>query len=243
LAAVEGRARPGSDASRTALLGLLKEYPQSPLAPRALLALSTDSARRGRFQEAIEFVDRVRSEYHGDPELEAQSLLERGRLLEQQGRWSDALEAFKSLPVEHPISEAALQAPLEIVKHYARLQDDQATSAALASAEEHYRDFMKRYPPGAYTVSVRTKLASTLILEKRHDAAISVLVDMGESMSGSNPEGARFLIDAARVAYRDMDDATRAAEILERTGQLYPNSSLGRWASAEAVKLREGRPD
>jgi TolA-binding protein len=239
LAAVLDRAQPGSDASRETLLGLLADYPQSPLAPQALLALGADAARRGRLQEALGYVDRMRSEHLGGSELDAQSLLQRGRLLEQQGRWSDALATFKALPVDQPMSEPALQAPLEIVRHYASVKDEPAMRDALVSAEQHYRDFIRRYPPGPYSVSAQAKLVSTLILQERPDAAISELVDMGESMTGS-PQGARFMIDAARLAFRDMDDSTRAVEILERAGKLYPNSEIGRWASAEAVRLREG---
>ena len=228
-------------ASRATLLSLLQDYPKSPYAPQALMGLAVQAGQRGELQDALGYLERVRTDYADAQNVMPEALLTRARLLEQNDRWPEALETYRALPVQHPISEAALAAPLEIVNHYARLHDEKAVSEALATAERHYREFVARYPPGPYSVSARDKLARTLALQKRYNEAVSELVELGESMSKA-PQGANYLLGAARMAYKDMNDSRWAAEILDRTGKLYPNTDVGRWASTEAARLREATP-
>jgi tetratricopeptide (TPR) repeat protein len=239
IAMVESRRDSTGEAPRKTLTSLLQDYPKSSSAPRALLLLASDAGRRGQLDEALTDLDRIRNDYADATEIVAQSLLLRGRLLERNRRWPEALETFRSLPVDQPTSDAALQAPLEIVDHYKRANDMAAVNAALAEAEAHYRDFIARYPPGRASVAARVKLVQTLALQKRYEEAVSGLVDLGESMS-DRPEGAPFFVDAARMAFNDMKNKPRAAEILERAGKLYPSTEVGRWAVTEASRLREG---
>jgi len=165
--------------------------------------------------------------------------LARGRVLEQNGRWSEARETFRALPVDQPTSDAALQAPLEIAGHYARANDETGLTNALTDAEKHYRDFVARYPPGHPAFAARVKLAQTLALQKRYGDAVTELVEIAESMNGA-PDGARYFVDAAGMALNQMNDKTRAAEILDRVAKLYPSAKVGQWAVAEATRLREG---
>ncbi len=239
IAKLELRTDPSGEAARKTLTSLVDEYPESPVAPQALLLLATSAGDHGQLDEALASLDRIRDDYATATDVVAQSLLLRGRLLERNGRWPQALETFRSLPVEQPTSDAALQAPLEVVDHYVRANDAEGSRNALADAERHYRDFIARYPPGRNSLLARVKLVQTLALQKRHEEAVSTLVDMGESLS-DRPEGASFFVDAARMAFNDMNDRARAAEILERAGKLYPKTQIGIWAASEASRMREG---
>ena len=146
---------------------------------------------------------------------------------------------FKALPVQHPLTEAALLAPLETIAHYQRAEDSKETEAALVRAEGAYRDFVQRYPPGPITLSARAKLVQTLVLQKRFEDAIAELLSMSDDLR-EQPQGAALLLDAARIAHGQLGDSTRAAEILERLASRYPNMSMGRWAKAEVARLRGG---
>lgn len=238
IAVMETRTDPSGEATQKTLTSLLEDYPGSPSAPQALLTLASNAAGRGQLDEALAHLDRIQKDYPTATDIIAQGLLARGQLLERNGRWPEALETFRSLPVEQPTSDAALQAPLEIVAHYERMNDEAGANKALTDAEKHYRDFIARYPPGRSSLAAQVKLAQTLAKQKRYDEAVTNLVAMGESLSDS-PQGASFFLDAARLARNEMGDKARAAEILERTAKLYPNAEIGRWAVTEASRLRE----
>ncbi|MBM3317864.1 MAG: hypothetical protein FJY75_08415 [Candidatus Eisenbacteria bacterium] len=234
---VQNRAGLSLDLTRQTLIGLLEDYPDCPLAGQVLLALASNASRRGRVDEALQHLDRIAAEPRGDVEAGSQALLARARLLDRHGRWPEALESLRMLPIRFPLSTAALQAPLEIVLHHAREDDEEAARAALAQAERDYRDFLARYPPGPLALIAREHLAQTLALSGEHDEALDEMVRLGEELSGSS-KGASLLLAAARMAYEDLADTARAAAILERVGDAYGQTSVGRWATGEATRMR-----
>ena len=238
MAAALARAQVQPESTATMLLSVVKDYPKSPAAPRALLSLALQSAGQGAPNEALDYLDRLRDEYPEAEDLLAEGMLTRARILERESRWPEALDVYKSLPVQHPLSAAALQAPLEIVAHYQRVEDAAQMTAALAQAERDYRDFLSRYPRSRGTITARTNLVRTLMLQKQSEAALTELLGIAESLRES-PDGANFMLQAARLAYGDMKDPKRAADILANLGTRYPNMEIGRWAAGEATRLRE----
>jgi TolA-binding protein len=239
MANVQLRAQAPAESTQATLLSLLRDYPKSAVAPQALLGLATFAARNHQVDVALGYLDRLRDEYPNAEEANANGMLTRGRILEADGRWPEAADVFKALPVQHPLSEAALLAPLETVAHYQRAENAEETKAALVRAEGAYREFVQRYPPGRMTLSARAKLVQTLVLQKRFEDAITELLSMSDDLRGQ-PQGAALLLDAARIAHGQLGDSTRAAEILERLATRYPNMSMGRWAKTEVARLRGG---
>jgi TolA-binding protein len=234
---IQSRQGRDPEAGRNTFDSLVADYPESPAAPRALLALATLMSGRGEVEEALGYLDRIRDDYPQAEQLAARAMLAKGRILERNDRWSDALKIFRSLPAEHPLSEPALQAPLEIVAHYSRLEDEPAVANELERAEEFYRGFLERYPPGPASVSARQKLVQTLSLQERYGDAVTELVGLGTSLSPS-PQGVQFLIRAAQMSFIQLADTARTAEILETAGELFSDADVGRWAASEARRLR-----
>ena len=238
MAMVQSRASAAPGPTRDLLLSVPRDYPKSPAAAQALLTLATLDARQGAVDEALDALDRLRDEYAGASSLNANGMLLRGRLLEREGRWPEALDVFRSLPVRHPLSDPALLAPLEVVAHYKRVEDATETAAALERAEREYRELLTRYPSHQTTLPIRTKLAQVLAMQHRNEEALVELMGIADALPG-NPQGASIMLQAAKFAYNDMGDRKRAAEILGNLAQRYPNMEVGRWAAAEAVRLRE----
>lgn len=234
---VQSRAGVDLAVSRRTLTALLEEYPDCPQALDAMLALVSNASRRGEVDEAIGYLDRIEEVYRDEVEVGSRALLSRGQLLEQSGRWQEALAAFRAVPVQYPLSDAALRAPLEIVLHHARASDDSAAAGALREAERGYRDFISRYPPGRLSLMAREQLAKALALQGRHEAAVTEMVRLGDDLAGTQ-QGAAALLAAARMAYVEMADTARAVVILDHASELYEGAGVGRWAAAEATRLR-----
>jgi TolA-binding protein len=236
IANVQPSAAGGSRRHQATLLSLVKDYPRSILAPQALLALAQEARAQGRPEEALGFVDRIRTEYPGATDILSQSLILRGRMLDQLGRWPEALETYRALPVEAPFTEAALQSPLEIVAHFSRAQDGVGTQDALVKAETHYRDFIARQPPPSMTISARTRLAQTLTLQERYPEAIAELVQCGKSL-GASAASAKYFVDAGQIAL-EMGDTEQAADLFAHAGELAPHAEIGRQATQDALRIR-----
>ncbi len=234
------QARTGADreSARMTLTSLLEDYPDCKLVPQALLALAGNADQRDQVDEALGYLDRITDEHKESTEIASRALLVRGALLERRERWAEALEAFRTIPVEYPISEAALLAPLEIAKHYNRVSDEEATADALSQAARSYRDFIGRYPPGPSTIFARERLVQVLALQADFDSAVTEMLSLGDDLVGTQ-KGASLLLAAARMAYADLADTARAATILDHVGELYAQADIGNWASGEAARLRE----
>jgi outer membrane protein assembly factor BamD (BamD/ComL family) len=236
-AAAQTRAGADPESTRVVLESLLEDFPESEVAPRALLALSLNAILRNEPSEALDYLDRIREDYPDNDRISSEALLGRGRLLEQQdGRWPEALQAFRAVSVEHPLSEAALQAPLEIAGHYARVEDEEAELAALQRAEREYRAFIDRYPQGPLTFLAQEQLARTLAFLGKHREAVTTMERLGTSAIGT-PRGTALLLSAVQGACDELADTTLAISILERIGESDPRGSVRTWARQEADRL------
>ncbi len=237
ISGILNRAGADPESTRVALVSVLEDYPDCGLAPQVLMALAGNATERDQIDEALGYLDRISEEHDEDEEAASRALLMRARLLEAHERWPDALDAYRSLSVQHPISEAALLAPLEIAQHYLRVGDEEARTASLTRAEREYRDFIDRFRRVPTSVFARERLVQTLALQEKFDSAVTEMVSLGDDLTGT-PRGATLLIAAAKMAHDALADTVRAAEILDHAGELYAKADVGKWASSEAERLR-----
>jgi TolA-binding protein len=214
LAIVKQRSGGSPEEVEAILHSILEDYPESRLVPSTLLMLTEAAHRRGNIDEALGYIEIVRDEHSDNENI-----------------------ATREVTLRHPISEAALSAPLEIVRHYGRVNDEAARQDALARATREYREFIDRYPPGPHTLMARERLAMSLTLQEDFDGALSQMERIGETASGSL-QGAMALVAAAGIAYNDLADTTRALAILDRVIESYPDVEVGEWATQEALRLR-----
>jgi len=231
----------GPEEVRQSLQSLLDDYPGSVVTPQVLIALSENADRRGELEEALGYIDRVIREYRSDEDMVPQAMFLKAKLLAGRDRWGEAKEIFRALPHQHPLSEPALLAPLEIASHYHNAGDDLAATEALEQAERGYRDFITRYPPGQYTISARNRLIQALLLQEKYDSAIDEHVSLARDMRGS-PQSVHLMITAAGIARDILEDPTRAADILDTMAEIYQGDEIGAWASEEAARIRATAP-
>ncbi len=227
------------DSSVAVLEALIQDSPRSEFAPRALLALAADANRRGDTQAALDDLDRMPKEYPDAEEERASALLLKARILEHADRWPKALEIYRSLPVEHPLSVAALSAPLDVVEHYSRSGEAQARGDALDQAEKTYREFLQRYPSAGLATGARARLAQVMILEKRYPEAVDELARVASDRRRT-PQGVAALLQAADLAYGQAGDTTRAAELLDQGAEWYQGTDFARRIREAADRLRRG---
>ncbi len=233
-------ARSGADQRdvRALLQSIIDDYPSSPFIPQVYVTLAGNAATRGEIEEAIGYIDRLRALEIGSDDVVSGAMLTRARLMASiDGRWPDALAAYRELTVEHPISEAALTAPLEIALRYRTTGETDAMKEALTRAVREYRDFIERFPPSDRTLLARRKLAESLMLNEDFAGAVTEMERLGE-VAGSTRTGALVLVDAARLAMSQLADTARTVDILDRIAAMEPRSDVGLWASSEADRLR-----
>jgi TolA-binding protein len=236
IAGIQRRSGAGPETVHETLSSIIRDYPESKLDPEVWIRLAETAVDRGRMREAIGHLDDIVQKYPDDEQAVSDALLTKGRILEQNDHWPEALETYRTLSFTHPISEPALWVPLEIAGHYARANDKKALKNSLQEAERTYRDFISRYPPGQRTVFAHERLVQTLMLQQSYDSTVTEMVKLGEDLVGTR-RGVDLMIGAAGIACFQ-EDTSKAVGILERLGQLYTNADVGTWAQNEADRLR-----
>jgi|GEM_PF-1417411 len=242
IAGIQTRAEMDPALTRDCLLSILEEYPDCEIKANVLSAIAINAVKREQAEEAIAYFDRIIEEHADDEDAAPEAMLQRGRVLGARtfwakDRWPEALDQFRAISIQYPITQAALKAPLEIAKHYAVAGDSVASLAALDKAERDYRSFITRYPPGPIVYFARERLIQALSLMRNFDDAVSEMVRLGDDLAGT-PRGASHLVAAARMAFIELEDTTRASTILVHTSEVYQTQRVGQWAAAEADRIR-----
>lgn len=207
---------------------LREKYPDRDAVPEAMFSMALAARDRGLTEEALRLLSHLRISY-GRARVAPQATLARARILESQGRWREAYVDYRLLQTEHPLTEAGLQVPLEIVRHHRGRGDFPAAFQALQRAEDRYRQILLRYPRGPHTYFTRQRLIETLLLAENHAAALQETLALAEDFRGG-PRELALLVRASRIAEEDLDDPEQTRPILDRIVQRFPGTRTGQWA-------------
>lgn len=232
--------RADSAAAQRALESFAHDYPGNPIVAHALMARADAYADLGRTTNALRDYDRILTDHPRSP-VAAEAALERARLLEKSDRWKEAYSGLRALEVEWPLSNEALQVPLEIARHERREGGESAFHEALQRAKGAYEEFLARYPKGPHTHVARQRLIETMILAGEHREAVDAMLTYARESSGA-PRELRLLVDATRTLFADLADTAQAVVLLEETAKKYPGTRLGAQAAREATRLRQVSP-
>lgn len=225
-----------ADSVRWLLERLINDYSYGDTAPSALLAMANCAYELGEGKEAHHDLARLVRDYPTAPAVPEGQLL-RARLYADGQSWRDARRVLQALPLEFPTSDAALRAPLEIAAYYRGIGDFEGERNALVRAAERYREILHRYPRGPHTFTTRGNLVTVFDLQGRYAEAVDELIAIcDETALPAQRPG--LLFAAARRAETHLADPARAAGIMDRLADEFPDTRLGRAAVRDARRLR-----
>jgi TolA-binding protein len=227
------------DAALATLTGLLRDYPTGLSAALATLALARFHGSRGDSEKALGLLDGLARDFPDEEAVQAQAGLYRAKVLERAGRWNEALKVLRTLPIDYPLSDAALDSHMELIRHYREAGDDDALSRSLAGAESAYRDFLDRYPSEGHSMRARERLIQVLLEEEHFIPAVDELVRLADAL-GAGAGGAKALWSAARLAELRLADTQRAIALFTEVGTRFAGTPTAELAAREVERLRAG---
>jgi tetratricopeptide (TPR) repeat protein len=236
------QAMPGGDpkAALATYDRIVKEYPKSPYAARALVESGVTLERRGNLREALARYRQAVEKYAGDAVTGPIALFRSAMLMDQLGDWAGAKQDLESIPVHFPESRAALEAPFAIVAHYGRSGEGAAMRAALLRAVETYRGLIARDTTSVSNVTIRWNIARCYAALDRSKDALSVIDEMSRKDRRS-PLTAVALRQGAELA-EGIGDPARARAYLEQFLLYYPKAPDAAKVRAKLEKLPPGSP-
>jgi TolA-binding protein len=200
------------------------DYPESPFGARALFEAGVLLERIGKKQEALDRYRAVATKYSNRLDVAPVAAFRRGMLEEQTGNWEAAKNTLESLPVQYPLSEAAVEAPMAVVKRYVRLGNKDAAEAALVKAVETYRGLIARDTTTSWGAIYRWAMARCQMAQGDWGGALETVDEMSKRDIG-HPALGQALLEAAGTANRH-NQKDRARKYLELFLNTYPKSPV-----------------
>ena len=187
---------------------MVEQYPQSPFAARAAHDAGTMLETHGLRDAAL---DRYRliSDRFGDNDDVAPDAAYRRALLEDlQGDWVRSKGLLEMIPVRYPESQAALDAPMAVVRHYQADGEVLAVQSSLRKAVSTYQDLIANRPKSPFRGGYRWSLAQAQFQMGEWNAGLATIDAMALNDPG-HPLTPQGLLQAAKIA-EDHDQRDRA---------------------------------
>jgi TolA-binding protein len=236
-ASIRARRISGRDpAAGAALLdAVAAQYPKSPFAARAAFDSGVLLEENGRKREALDRYRKVSSQFPQDAAAPA-AMYRRALLEDDLGDWVAAKNLLEMIPLRYPESQAALDAPMAVVRHYRATGEPEAARAALRRSLTTYQELLERRSKSAYRDAYRWSLAKAQLELGDWNGALKTIDDMVAN-DPMHPLTLQGLLQGAKVAEAHGQDS-RAAGYLERYLAAKPGSPLEATIRADIARLR-----
>ncbi len=201
---------------------VIKSYPNTPYAPRALIGAGVVEESQGKLPEALARYKQVLDRYGSDAEHGPIAMYRAAMLQDQLGDWPGAKQLLEAAPLRYPNTRVALEAPIAIVGHYQRVGDIPSARAAFGKAIETYRRLIASDSTSTMNAWYRWYVARCFGGLERWPDALAAIDEMSVKNRGSVLT-ANALLEAARICGKIGNEERRKA-YLRRYLADYPNT-------------------
>lgn len=200
------------------------DFPNSPLAPRALFEAASQAEGKGRYAEAKTRYEAILQRFPDSPEVAPLSLYRLGIVQDRLGDWSLAKRTLETIPTRYPQSTAAAEAPMAVIQHYARENQKSAAQLYFKKALETYRTLVRQDSSGRMAPMFRLKMYQIYAAGRDSNGIYRVTEEMLRNHP-KHPYTAQILLEAARAA-KAFGNERRAIVYLRRFLQDFPRSPV-----------------
>jgi TolA-binding protein len=201
---------------------VVKQYPTSPFAARALLDAAVIAERMNDNAGAVARYRAILDRPKLDPGIAPVAAYRMAMVKDQMGDWDEAKQILENIPAQYPKSRAGVEAPIAIVEHYYRSRQPDAAKVALRKAVDTYRSMIALDSSSVYATVYRWNMLRAYTSLKRWNEALAV-VDQMATLDRGAPITVEALFQGAQIA-RANGDKSRSDVYLQKIVMEYPGS-------------------
>ena len=213
-----------------------KKYPQNNLAVSADFDIARLYIIKEEYDKARMHLKTLLSKYSKSEAICSEAVFLTGNSYQIEDKWDLALEQFKKIMREYPLTLRGLNIPIYIAQYYKIKYQPDKMLVAYQEAINHYQALADKHPdsPPAYNAYL---LAAQCYMEiKDWQNVINTFNTILETYKGKVNLDA-VLLDMALLYNRELKDKLKAKETLERLIKDYPRSRLVKTATALLKEL------
>lgn len=218
---------------------ILKDYPEIPaLVKESLFSIAGLMIHEKRYQEAREFLSKVRKDYPKDDFLGAKSQFLVGFSYEKADDWQAALKEYRILRDRYPENSLALEVPLYIARHDIK-EDTEKGAERYKEAVDYYRKVITDNPKTPLKFLALTYMLTGYEEQKKWDKSLEVV----QEIVLDYPKTVRRFVPAIEGLSRRLKQPQRAAAVYRSFIQAHPDHKDNLILKKRIERLERSRKD
>ncbi|MDD5166819.1 MAG: tetratricopeptide repeat protein [Candidatus Omnitrophica bacterium] len=213
------------------LNAFIKKYPKNNLAVKAEFDIANLYTVKEEYNKARSQLKAVLAKYSKFDSICSEAVFLLGYNYEKQNKWSLALEQYKKIMQDYPLTSQGLSIPVYIAQYYkSKFQPDNMVMA-LQEAIAHYKGLANKYPNSPLGLRAYMLVADCYIVLKDWQNAVNTFKTAIDAYKSKVNVDA-IMMNMALIYKRELKNNTKAKEALEGLLKEYPKSKLAKSATA-----------
>lgn len=208
-----------------------KKYPKSNLALDAEFNIARLYIVKKEYTRARAYLKQLLNQYSGQSKaISSEIIFLVGNSFEIENKWDSALQQYKKIMQEYPLTVRGINVPIYIAQHYKIKYQPDKMIGAYQEAISHYKALASRYPNSPLSFNAEALVAQCYIAMKEWVNAIDAFNNLIAAYKNKiNMD--TVMLDMALIYQRELKDNVKAKETLERLIKDYPKSRLVKLAN------------
>lgn len=200
-----------------------QKYPNNNLSIDAEFSIARLYIAKREYEKARAQIETVMNKYSKSEVICAEALFLAGKSYQIEDRWDSALQQYRKIMQEYPVTPRGLDIPIYLAQYYRFKYQPEKMIAAYEEAISHYRSLTDKYPGSPFDYNVRNLVSQCYVALKDWQGAIRSFNDIIERYNGKAKLDV-ILMDMALIYGKELKDEAKAKETLDRLIREYPKS-------------------
>ncbi len=216
-----------------------KKYPKSNLALDAEFNIARLYIVKEEYAKARAYLKQLLNQYSAQSKaVSSEIIFLMGNSFEIENKWGLALEQYKKIMQEYPLTIRGINVPIYIAQHYKIKYQPDKMIASYQEAISHYKALAAQYPGSPLGFNTEALAAQCYIAMKEWGNAIDTFNNLIAAYKSKINLDA-VMLDMALIYQRELKDNVKAKETLEKLIKDYPKSRLVKIANELLKKVDE----
>lgn len=215
-----------------------RKYPKNNLSIEAEFNIARLYIVKKEYDKARTHLQMMLNKYKAFEGVSSEALFLTGNSYEAEDKWGLALEQYRKIIRDYPITPRGIDMPVYIAQYYKIKHEPDKMISAYQEAISHYQALAEKYPGSGLAFKAHILVPRCYILLKDWQNAINSFNAIIENYkSKANLDFA--LMEMALIYNRQLKDKVKAKEALGRLIKEYPDSKLIKAAQALLKEMDE----
>lgn len=220
----------------------IQKNQKSTLAVDAEFTIARLYMAKEQYDDARGQLRKLLEKYKQSEPISSMAIFLMGNSYQIEDKWSLALEQYKKIINDYPITPLGIELPIYIAQYYNVKSLKEKMTVSFQEAAIHYLGLAAKYPNSRLDYMARNLAAQCYMSIKDWENALNVLNSLIEKYDGkANLE--EVLIMKAIIYKKEIKNVSKTKETLEKLIKDYPQSKFAKPAKKLLEELGENEPN